>query len=164
MSTPERSSDLQFEKQRAFARLSLTNGSQWEGCFFVAGISAWHDGPERIGDLLHADEGFLPFEVATDTGRRTLLLNPAHILMVALADDEARRDASYMVARRQPVVLLLSSGERIAGVVRVHRPEGQNRLSDWSRQPERFRHVEVGEGALLLNSAHIVEVSEAVEP
>ena len=163
MSGLNRSAGLQFEKHRAFARILLSNGERRDGCFFVAGVSAWHEGPERVGELLEKHDGFLPLESSADTGARTFLINPSHILMVELADDEARSDSGYVVARRQPVSVLLSSGQRITGVVHVHRPEGQDRLSDWTRQPGRFRYVETTSGTCLLNAAHIVEVSEIPE-
>jgi hypothetical protein len=162
-SSQHRASSLQFEKRRAAARMLLTGGEHREGCVFVAGSSAWHDGPERVGELLHEHEGFLPFELQTETGPRIVLINPDHILMVELAEDESRSDAGYVVARRQPVSVLMASGQRITGAVRVHRPEGQDRLSDWSRQPGRFRYIETTGGALLLNASHIVELSEVSE-
>jgi hypothetical protein len=161
MSGLNRSAGLQFEKHRAFARILLTNGEWRDGCLFVAGASAWHDGPERVGELLETNQGFLPLE--SPAGAGTVLINPGHILMVELAEDEARSDSGYVVARRQPVSLLLSSGQRIAGVVRVHRPEGHDRLSDWTRQPGRFRYFETTSGTCLLNASHIVEVSEIPE-
>jgi hypothetical protein len=157
------SSSLQFEKQRTSARILLTSGDHRDGCVFVAGSSAWHDGPERVGELLHEHEGFLPFELQTQTGPRIVLINPDHILIIELAEDEARSDPGYVVARRQAVSVLLTSGQRISGEVRVHRPEGQDRLSDWSRQPGRFRYIETTGRALLLNASHIVEVSEIPE-
>ena len=163
MSGLNRSAGLQFEKQRAFARILLSNGERRDGCFFVAGVSAWHEGPERVGELLEKHEGFLPLESNAGTDARTFLINPSHILMVELDEDEARSDSGYAVARRQPVSLLLSSGQRITGVVHVHRPEGHDRLSDWTRQPGRFRYVETTSGTCLLNASHIVEVSEIPE-
>jgi len=162
-SSLHQSSSLQFEKHRASARILLTSGDHRDGCVFVAGSSAWHDGPERVGELLHEHEGFLPFELQTETGPRIVLINPDHILMVELAEDEARSDPGYVVARRQAVSVLLTSGQRITGEVRVHRPEGHDRLSDWSRQPGRFRYIETTGGALLLNASHIVELSEVSE-
>ena len=40
---------------------------------------------------------------------------------------------------------------------------GRDRLSDWARQPETFRYVETDEATLLVNVAHIIEVSEIPE-
>jgi hypothetical protein len=62
------------------------------------------------------------------------------------------------------VSVLLSNGQRIVGAVRVYRPEGRDRLSDWTRQPETFRYVETTDATLVVNLAHIVEVSEVSEP
>jgi hypothetical protein len=162
MSGLNRSAGLQFEKHRAFARILLSNGERRDGCVFVAGVSARHEGPERVGELLEKQDGFLPLE-SNGADARTFLINPSHILMVELAEDEARSDSGYAVARRQAVSLLLSSGQRITGVVHVHRPEGHDRLSDWTRQPGRFRYVETTSGTCLLNASHIVEVSEIPE-
>jgi hypothetical protein len=47
--------------------------------------------------------------------------------------------------------------------VRVYRPEGRDRLSDWARQPETFRYLETSDMALLINAEHIVDVSEVPE-
>ena len=51
-------------------------------------------------------------------------------------------------ATRRVVGLRLSNGRRVVGTVRVYRPEGRNRLSDWARHPEHFRYVETGETTL----------------
>ena len=56
-----------------------------------------------------------------------------------------------------------SNGQRVVGAVRVYRPEGRDRLSDWARQPETFRYLETSDMALLINVAHIVDVSEVPE-
>ena len=45
-------------------------------------------------------------------------------------------------------------------MVRVYRPEGRDRLSDWARQPETFRYVDAGDTTLVVNAAHIVAVTE----
>jgi hypothetical protein len=57
---------------------------------------------------------------------------------------EAARDPGYGVATRRVVSVLLTNGERITGAVRVYRPGGHDRMSDWARQPETFRYIETG--------------------
>jgi hypothetical protein len=89
-----------------------------------------------------------------------MLLNRAHVITVEIFDDEARRDSGYAVAPCRDVSILLSNGQRIRGAVRVYRPEGRNRLSDWTRQPEPFRYLETPESTLIVNAAHIVAVTE----
>lgn len=163
MSTSLARSSLRFEKHRAPARITLTGGGRYDGCFFVAGGAARHDGPERVADLLEAAVGFVPFETTGVSGAETRVVNPAHIVVVALGEDEANRDPAYAIGRRQPVALRLSTGDLLIGAIRVSRPEGHDRLSDWTRQPDRFRYMETSEALLLVNTAHIVEVAEIPE-
>lgn|SRR5262249_52874367 len=153
-------SEFRFEKRRAEATVTLVGGETARGCVFVAAARSDHEGAERVGEVLNQDAGFFPFEIQTADGARTVLYNRAHVITVALAESEAARDPGYTVAKRRDVWLLLSDGRRIRGVVRVYRPEGRDRLSDWTRQPEPFRYVETDEGTLLVNAAHIVALTE----
>jgi hypothetical protein len=157
-------SAFRVEKQRANAVLTLSNGQSTHGCFFTAGGSARHAGPEQVGDLLNSETGFFPFEIHDADGRRTVLFNRSHVVMVAVADNEASRDPGYSVATRRVVSMLLSSGQRVVGAVRVYRPEGHERLSDWARQPEAFQYVETAEATFIVNMAHIIDVHEVLEP
>jgi hypothetical protein len=163
MSVHTEPSTFRFEKQRADALLRLSSGDARRGCFFVAGASSRGDGPERIGDLLNAEPGFIPFEVLDPGGTRILLVNRQHIVTVGLAEDEASLDPGYVIAPQHAVEMRLTTGERIRGIVRVCRPEGYDRLSDWTREPETFRYVETAAGTLLVNSAHVLEISEVQE-
>ena len=163
MSTSTAPSEYRVEKRRADAVVTLSNGQTQHGCFFLASSSTRHDGPERVADLLNSEPGFFPFEIQ-GAGERTVLYHRSHVVCVALADDEASRDPGYGVAPRRRVSLVLSNGERITGTVRVYRPEGHDRISDWTRQRETFRYVETGDATIVVNLAHIVEVTEVAEP
>lgn len=127
-------------------------GEAARGSFFVAG--------ERVGELLNQDTGFFPFEIRIGGDSQTVLYNRAHVITVTLSESEASRDPGYAVAKRRDVWIVLSDGRRVRGVVRVYRPEGRDRLSDWARQPETFRYVDTDEGTVLVNLAHIVAVTE----
>jgi hypothetical protein len=155
------SSEFRFEKRRADAVITLVGGESVTGCFFIAGGTARHKGPERVSDLLNTEPGFFPFEIQgdADVPPHTVLYNRSHLISVQIFDDEARRDPGYVVAKRWSVSVLLSDKRRVDGVVRVYRPEGRNRLSDWTRQAENFRYVE-GEVTLIVNADHIVALSE----
>ncbi|HEY2433583.1 MAG TPA: hypothetical protein VGI12_12985 [Vicinamibacterales bacterium] len=148
----EPQSAFRFEKRRVEAVVSLTGGGTARGSFFVAG--------ERVSDLLNHESGFFPFEIQTAAGPQTVLYNRAHVIAVALSDREAVRDPGYAVAKRRDVWIVLSEGRQVRGVVRVYRPQGHDRVSDWTRQPETFRYVDTDEGTLLVNAAHIVAVTE----
>src|SRR6185295_2127017 len=161
MNADRAGSELRFEKHRADAVVTLVTNENIRGCFFTADSSARRDGAERIGDLLNSETGFFPFEIHADGGATsTVLYNRVHVIAVRVMDDEARRDPGYEVATRRIVSLLLSNSQRVDGEVRVYRPEGRDRLSDWTRQPEVFRYVEAKDATYIVNAAHIVAVTE----
>jgi hypothetical protein len=153
-------SQFRFEKRRAEAVVTLVSGESVRGCFFTASGTTRHEGGERIGDLLNAETGFFPFEAQAEARTRTVLYNRAHVITIAVFDDEARRDPGYAVAKRREVSILLSNGQRINGGIRVYRPEGRDRVSDWTRQPEVFRYLEAQDSTLIVNAAHIVAITE----
>ena len=157
-------SEYRFEKRRVPATVTLSSGHTTHGCLFTAAESTRHGGPELVGDLLNGDTGFFPFEIQGDGMSRTVLYNRAHVVLIGLAENEAERDPGYDVATRRFVSILLTTGERVVGSVRVYRPIGRDRLSDWTRQPEAFRYLETDDLMLLVNAAHIVDVSEVPEP
>jgi hypothetical protein len=160
MEPDARASQFRIEKRRASAVVTVTGAEPVRGSFFTVGGTPQHQGGERIGDLLNAEPGFFPFEMQTESKPRTMMLNRAHVITVEIFDDEARRDPGYGVAMRRDISILLSNGQRITGAVRVYRPEGRDRLSDWTRQPEPFRYLETPESTLIVNAAHIVAVTE----
>lgn len=153
-------SQFRVEKQRAEAELTLASGECRRGCFFVAGSSASHAGPERVKDVLNFETGFFPFETTDPAG--TVLVNRAHLVAVRLlgAGAEAALDSGYDVATVREVVLRLSNRVVLRGQVRVFRPQGRDRLSDYARSTELFRYVETADGTFIVNSAHIIELSE----
>lgn len=156
-------SAFRFEKRRADAVICLSNGESVIGCFFVGAQCAHHAGPERIVDLLNSEPGFLPFESRDASGVRLVLYNPSHIVTATVADHEPSLDPGHSVATRHVVSMLLSTGQRLTGAISVYRPEGQTRLSDWSKQVDAFHYLETGTFTIIVNAAHIVEVSEVPE-
>ena len=164
MATGYATSEFRVEKERIDAVITLSNGDTTQGHFFAARGSALYSGPERVGELLNAEPGFFPFQLREPPVNRTVLYNRRHVIMVALADNEAARVPGYDVATERLVVVRLSNGDRVAGAVRVYRPEGRDRLSDWARSPDIFRYIETGETTVLVNIAHVIEVSEVPKP
>jgi len=155
-------SEFRFEKQRVSATLTLAPGTSVSGSFFVAGQTSTHEGAERIGDLLNAEAGFFPFELRDGT---TVLYNRSHLVAVALEPgiSEAERDPGYDVATHRNVGMLLSTGMRVKGRVAVYAPQGRDRLSDYARAPEAFRYVVTQKNTLIINAAHIVELTELAD-
>jgi hypothetical protein len=153
-------SEFRVEKRRAEAELTLSNGESLRGCFFVAPSSATHHGAERVADLLNAETGLLPFDRA-EAGT-TVLVNSAHVVTARLlgSSDEPRREAGYDVAKVRRVIMKLSNRVVLRGIVRVYCPVGHDRLSDYARTPPVFRYVENEDGTFVVNTNHIVELSE----
>ena len=152
-------SEFRIEKQRVFARLTLTTGATVAGCFFVAGATPTRAGRERIGDLLNAQPGFFPFQSADGT---TALYNRQHVVVVALPPgvSEAELDPGYAVATRRVASILLSTGTWVEGEVAVYKPAGRDRLSDYAGGQEQFWYLVTGERTLLVNRDHVVELVE----
>jgi len=153
-------SEFRLEKHRIPAELTLATGARVSGWFFVSDGTAAHTGPERVGDLLNGqDGGFFPFEIRDGV---TALYNRAHVALVALPPGvaEAELDPGYHVARRRTVTMLLSTGGRLAGTVAVYRPAGHDRVSDYARSDEQFRYLVTAERTFIVNSSHIVELTE----
>ena len=61
MAATSEPSEFRFEKQRVNATISTSSGPPASGCFFTAGASSHHSGPERVGELLNGATGFFPF-------------------------------------------------------------------------------------------------------
>ena len=157
-------SELRVEKQRASAILILSSGQSTGGCFFIGTGSARHAGPERVGDVLNSEPGFFPFEVHDGDDVSTVLFNRRQVVMVVLAENEASDDPGYDLATRRVVSVVLSNGQRQLGAVRIYRPAGRDRLSDWARQPETFRYLETTDATLIINMDHVIDVHEVPEP
>ena len=157
-------SEFRIEKRRTEATLTLATGATVRGCFFLAASSASHAGPERVADLLNAEGGFFPFELAGGAAD-TVLYNRGQVVLVTLVEDtvEAQLDPGYSVATERRVRMLLSNGRALEGHVRVYRPTGRDRLSDYARAPEVFRYLETREGTVIVNAHHIVELRETAE-
>ena len=162
-SVPEPQSVFRVEKGRTEATLTLSNGTTVRGCFFIAGSSATHAGPERIKDVLNAEPGFFPFEMAGPNGSQTSLYNRDHVVVAALHDtDEAQSVPGYDVATWRQVSMLLSNGVRLHGTVSVYRPQGRDRLSDFARTPDRLKYLEDAAVTFLVNVTHVVELLEEI--
>jgi hypothetical protein len=154
-------SEFRVEKSRTQATLTLSSGVSVRGSFFVAGGSRTHAGPERIKDVLNGESGFFPFEVTGPAGAATILYNREHLVMVKLGDPvEARTDPGYDVATVRTITVLLSNGTRLRGMVRVYRPQGRDRLSDFAQGAETFRYLEAEGATYLFNVRHVLELAE----
>src|SRR5687768_4533418 len=158
---PDTVSEFRIQKSRAKATLVLSNGMSVHGSFFISGDSRTHPGPESVRDLLNSETGFFPFDACRFEDTTTILYNRDHLVFVELKDTgEPCRDPGYDVAVEKVVTMLMSNGVRLRGAVRVFRPHGSDRLSDFARAQEPFRYLEAGKVTYIINVHHVVELAE----
>lgn len=155
-------SQFRIDKQRARAELTLTNGASLLGSFFLAPSRRTSAGQERVADLLNAEAGFFPFELAGERATVTVLVNRTHLIVVRLMDNrmEVRMDPAYDVAVVRRASLSLANGATLTGSVRVYHPEGRDRLSDFVRSAETFLYIEGDDDTFIVNAAQIVQIEE----
>ena len=155
-------SQFRFEKERVPATLTLAHGTSVSGSFFVAAHTSFREGRERVGDLLNAQPGFFPFELRDGI---TVMYNRAHLVVVTLEPGarEAEQDPGYASATRRHVGMLLSTGMRLKGGVAVFSAPGRDRLSDYARSSQSFRYLVTQKDTLIINAAHIVELTELAD-
>ena len=94
-----------------------------------------------------------------------MLVNRRHLVVARLvgASEEARLASGYDVATVRQVSMKLSNRVELRGTVRVYLPEGRDRLSDYARSPEHFRYLENPDGTFVINTDHIVQLSDLPE-
>ena len=154
-------SEFRVEKSRAKATLTLANGTTVHGCFFLSGQSRTHAGPEGVRDVLNGETGFFPFDAGRPDNSTTILYNRDHVVLVELHDkDEPRRDPGYDVAIEKIVTMLMSNGTRLRGSMRIFRPHGSDRLSDFARGHQPFLYLEADSATYIINVHHLVELTE----
>jgi hypothetical protein len=154
-------SEFRVEKQRTAATVTLSNGSSVCGSVWVLGRTAANPRPERVKDLLNAEGGFFPFEVGDNGKTETVLFHRDHVVCITLPTvHEPKDDPGYEVATRRTVDMLMSTGKRLQGAVRVYSPRGRDRLSDFARAREQFRYLELPDSTIIFNSRHVLELVE----
>jgi hypothetical protein len=157
-------SQFHTETARVAGTLTLSNGSAVAGAVFVAAASPTYPGPMRVKDLLNLERAFFPFDVDGPSGLRTRLFNRGHVVSVTLASDtEPRVDAGYDVATSRRVSLRLSTGDDVVGLIRIYQRPGHERTSDYARDritEETFRYLERESDTLIINMAHVLQISE----
>src|SRR5947199_366851 len=125
-------SQFRVEKRRVEAELTLSSGHSVRGIFFLAGSCSRHAGPERVADLLNAQDGFFPFETASDRAGM-LLVNRAHVIAVRLLEQphEPELDPGYAVAPERRVMMRPSNGTTPLLPTRLPAGRVSGRICSW---------------------------------
>ena len=152
--------EYRIKKRRAQVIITFASGQTVEGTFFLSPLAADHAGPERIDDLLNTSRRFLPFQIDSDTtAPRVMLYNRAGILTVSFPEEEVElvHDSSYVIARRESVSVLFSSGKRLVGEIHITELSEHARLSDVASL-RTFIYFETPGQTMIINLEQIVEI------
>lgn len=151
---------FRVQKRQVHATLTLANGQNVRGRFFLSESAADHAGPERVDDLLNAPGRFLPFQLDTERGQpRVILFNRTQIILVRIPESEVAlaHDPSYSMARPEPASLLLSNGDRMTGEIHVVGRSGHARLSDFGNL-RAFIYFEKPDQTVIVSLDHVIEL------
>ncbi len=157
--------EYRIPKRQVPAHVTLVGEPTQELHLFVGQYAESHEGGERPGDVLNGRESYVP---ALDAQGGTRLLNLDAVLVVTVtARDEGVLGALEFQAADAAcvdVVVALEGGLHLRGVVRYVLPEGQQRLQNYLRQPERFLPLYDGPRLHWINRRRVVWVeSRGVE-
>ena len=155
-------SEYRFEKERVRATLTLAPGTSVNGSFFVAAQTSMRQGRERVGDLLNAQPGFFRSSCTT-AARCSSTARTWWPSRSTPSVSEAEQESGYAGATQRQVEMLLSTGMRVKGIVGVYSAPGHERLSDYAQEPLEFRYLVTQKNTLIINAAHIVELTELAD-
>jgi hypothetical protein len=113
--------------------LVLVTGDRISGEFFLQLQGMHLTGPQRVGEVLNAEECFLPLRIA-DSVR---LVNLDQIVAVYTAS-EGEFDPLLMLGEEHQIQVTPVVGEPIKVKIHVNLPSGRNRAKDFLNQPKRF--------------------------
>ncbi len=113
--------------------LVLVNGDRISGEFFLQLQGMHLTGPQRVGEVLNAEESFLPLRIA-DSVR---LINLDQIVAVYTAA-EGEFDPLLTLGEEHQIQVTPVVGESLQVKIHVNLPSGRNRAKDFLNQPKRF--------------------------
>ncbi|MBU2551758.1 MAG: hypothetical protein KKB20_25330 [Proteobacteria bacterium] len=145
---------LAVDKIKKKVNLSLSDGVQYAGFFFLSPFSETGSGRETLLDLLGGRERFIPFE--TGEGQ-VYFLNNDHIVWVASAREPDEHEASVPPDRRN-VTVHLADGKRLRGDVVMALPDEKSRLSDWLNELSKFMVLRDEKREVLINVNYVVKI------
>jgi hypothetical protein len=146
--------DQRIAKERRPVLFTLADGREVEGEVFLSLYEAKRMGPQRVGELLNGEEGFLP--VSTSEGM--IHLNVSNIV-TARTGMQSEWDDLETLGKKYTVRISTHLGE-IAGEVFVNLPREHSRVSDYLNQPDRFLRIAGPEEILYIGARFILAVRD----
>jgi hypothetical protein len=147
-------------RREIVAQVTMLGEPSRELQLFLGLRARTHGGSECPSDLLNGTEPFVP---ARDTQGNTLLLRLDAVLFttVSAQDESVTSHLEFQAsdASSVDVAITLEGGHMLRGYVRYVLPEGQQRLQNYLRLPDRFLALYEGPRVHLVNKSRIVWVS-----
>lgn len=147
--------DRKIAKNRRQVLFTLADGSEVCGKVFLSLYEATHHGPQRVGELLNGEEGFIPVE--TEEG--TVHLNVANIVCAVTPLAEEGDDLMTLGEKYRVRVSTLG-GKEIKGDVFVNLPHERCRVSDYLNQAERFCRIYLPDEIAYLGTRYMLAVRD----
>jgi hypothetical protein len=142
-------------KNRRQVLFTLADGSTVEGKVFLSLYEACHEGPQRVGELLNSDDGFIPVETAgCMTHLNIINIVTAQTPLIEEGDELMRLGEQYRVQ------ITTALGTVIEGQVFVNLPHDRNRVSDYLNQRDRFCRVFLAEKIVYVGTRFILSVRD----
>lgn len=147
--------DRKIVKNRRQVLFTLEDGSEVDGKVFLSLYEARHQGPQRVGELLNGEEGFIPVE----TKEGTVHLNVANIVC-AITPLAEEGDDLMTLGEKYRIRISTVGGKQIEGDVFVNLPHDRCRVSDYLNQPQRFCRIFLSEQIAYLGTRFMLAVRD----
>jgi hypothetical protein len=154
------SETYRLPRRQILAQVTMAGEPTRELQLFLGMQARTHSGNECPSDLLNGTEPFVP---ARDAQGNTLLLHLDSILVttVSARDESVLGHLEFQAPEAScvDVAIALEGGFMLRGYVRYVLPEGQQRLQNYLRLPDRFLALYEGPRVHLVNKRRIVWVA-----
>lgn len=159
MNQQEMQESLVVPKRRAPVEVQLTNGDTFQGGFYY-NVQRADGSPGRVIDrLIDPGEKYIPLA----TENEHVLINKSCIIVVHLREGVAERFPHAAGTRTLNVRLKLSNGVSVEGAIHALLPAAHSRTLDYLNGSARCFLALNGKGTTLVNSEHVVSVTEVID-
>jgi hypothetical protein len=149
------SEDLKVPKRRVQVEVLIPGGGARQVIVFLAEFAPTHTGPERLSDLLNAEDEFVPaLDVATDT----MMFLGRHSIAAARVAHEWELGEQIEEGVKHEVEITLTDGTTLRGAVFFVLPHARSRLLDYLNDAQPFVRLAEPSRVALINKRHIARV------
>lgn len=149
--------ELRVPKRRVQAEVLLPGGATRQATFFLSEFAPHHNGPERLSDLLNAQDDFVP---AVDAATESMIFINRHIVAAARVAGEWEPGDELPGAEEHELEIVLVDGRVLRGTARFVLPAGRTRLLDFLNDEQPFIRLAEQAMVALINKRHIARVTK----